>query len=58
MIDEGTSRIVRNSGGALKDNDKAILVGKRTFGKGMIQKIYPLPNQTGMDLTIAKYLKC
>lgn len=56
LIDEGTASASEILSGALKDNKKAILVGKRTFGKGMIQKIYPLPNETGMNLTIAKYL--
>lgn len=56
LIDEGTASASEILSGALKDNQKAILVGKKTFGKGMIQKIYPLPNQTGMNLTIAKYL--
>lgn len=42
--------------GALKDYHKAILVGSRTFGKGMVQKIIPMPNETGINLTIAKYL--
>ncbi len=42
--------------GALKDYHKAVLVGSRTFGKGMVQKIIPLPNETGINLTIAKYL--
>lgn len=56
LIDEGTASASEILSGALKDNQKAILVGKRTFGKGMIQKIYPLPNETGMNLTIAKYL--
>lgn len=56
LIDEGTASASEILSGALKDNQKAVLVGKRTFGKGMIQKIYPLPNQTGMNLTIAKYL--
>lgn len=56
LIDEGSASAAEILSGALKDNHKAILVGKTTFGKGMIQKIYPLPNQTGMNLTIAKYL--
>ena len=56
LIDEGTASASEILSGALKDNHKAILVGKKTFGKGMVQKIYPLPNQTGMNLTIAKYL--
>lgn len=56
LIDEGTASASEILSGALKDNHKAILVGQKTFGKGMIQRIYPLPNQTGMNLTIAKYL--
>lgn len=42
--------------GALKDYKKAKLVGKKTFGKGLVQKVVPLPNQTGINVTIAKYL--
>jgi len=56
LIDEGTASASEILSGALKDNKKAVLVGKKTFGKGMIQRIYPMPNQTGMNLTIAKYL--
>lgn len=42
--------------GALKDYKKAKLVGKKTFGKGLVQKVVPLPNKTGLNVTIAKYL--
>ena len=42
--------------GALKDYHKATLVGKKTFGKGLVQKVVPLPNKTGVNVTIAKYL--
>ena len=42
--------------GALKDYKKAKLIGKKTFGKGLVQKVIPLPNSTGLNLTIAKYL--
>lgn len=42
--------------GALKDYNKAKLVGKKTFGKGLVQKVVPLPNQTGLNVTIARYL--
>lgn len=42
--------------GALKDYHKAKLLGTKTFGKGMVQKIFPMPNETGLNLTIAKYL--
>ena len=42
--------------GALKDYKRAKLVGKKTFGKGLVQKIVPLPNNTGVNITIARYL--
>lgn len=42
--------------GALHDTHKAILVGKKTFGKGLVQKVVPLPNKTGLNVTIARYL--
>ena len=42
--------------GALKDYKRAKLVGKKTFGKGLVQKVVPLPNQTGLNVTIARYL--
>ena len=42
--------------GALKDYQKARILGTKTFGKGMVQKIIPMPNETGLNLTIAKYL--
>lgn len=42
--------------GAMKDYHKAKIIGTKTYGKGMVQKIIPMPNQTGLNLTIAKYL--
>lgn len=42
--------------GALKDSHRATLVGRKTFGKGLVQKVVPLPNQTGLNVTIARYL--
>ena len=42
--------------GAMKDYHKAKLIGTKTYGKGMVQKIIPMPNETGLNLTIAKYL--
>ena len=41
---------------ALKDNGRAMIVGTKTFGKGVVQKVYTMPNHTGMNLTIARYL--
>ena len=42
--------------GALKDYKIAKLVGKKTFGKGLVQKVIPMPNSTGLNVTIARYL--
>ena len=42
--------------GALKDYNRATLVGRKTFGKGLVQKVVMLPNNTGLNVTIAKYL--
>ena len=42
--------------GAMKDYHKATLVGNKTFGKGLVQKVVPLPNSTGLNVTIARYL--
>ena len=41
---------------ALQENDRAFLVGEKTYGKGLIQRIMPLPMNTAMNVTIAKYL--
>lgn len=56
LVDEGSASASEIFSGALKDYHKAKLIGTRTFGKGMVQKIIPMPNQTGLNLTIAKYL--
>ena len=41
--------------GALQDNDRALIVGEKTFGKGLVQSVLDLPNGTGLALTTAKY---
>ena len=42
--------------GALQDNCRAILVGKRTFGKALIQSVYELSDGSGMVLTTGRYM--
>lgn len=42
--------------GAMKDYHKAKILGTKTYGKGMVQKIIAMPNETGLNLTVAKYL--
>jgi carboxyl-terminal processing protease len=41
--------------GALQDHDRALIVGETSFGKGLVQSVYSLENDTGMALTTAKY---
>ena len=41
--------------GALKDNDRAILVGEKSFGKGVVQALYELSDGSGIKFTTAKY---
>ena len=41
--------------GALQDNDRAVIVGQRSFGKASVQQVLPLSDGSGLRLTIAKY---
>jgi carboxyl-terminal processing protease len=41
--------------GALQDHDRAFVCGQQSFGKGLVQNVYPLSNNTGVALTIAFY---
>ena len=56
LVDGNSASASEILSGALKDYNKAKLLGTRTYGKGMVQKIIPMPNETGLNLTIAKYL--
>lgn len=41
--------------GAIQDLDRGVIIGERTFGKGLVQNVVPLPYNSRMKLTIAKY---
>ena len=56
LVDEASASASEIFSGAMKDYHKAKIVGTKTYGKGMVQKIIPMPNKTGLNLTIAKYL--
>lgn len=56
LIDEGSASASEILSGALKDYHRAILVGKKTFGKGLVQKIETIQGENGLNITIAKYL--
>ena len=55
MVDGGTASSAELFAAALRDNGRAVLVGEHTFGKGMIQRIFPLPNGGALKLTIGEY---
>ncbi len=56
LVDGASASASEIFSGAMKDYHRAKLVGTKTYGKGMVQKIIPLPNETGLNLTVAKYL--
>lgn len=56
LVDNESASASEIVSGALKDNKRAYIVGTKTFGKGLVQKVFRLPNNTGMNLTIARYL--
>lgn len=56
LTDGATASASEIFSGAMKDYQLAVIVGEKTFGKGMIQKIFALANYNGMNLTVGKYL--
>ncbi|GGH61064.1 carboxyl-terminal processing protease [Filimonas zeae] len=55
MIDQNTASASEILSGALQDWDRAVLVGRRSFGKGLMQKPTALPDGSVMELTGARY---
>ena len=55
MVDSGSASASEIVSGALQDMDRAIVIGTRTFGKGLVQSIRPLPYDGQLKLTTAKY---
>ena len=57
LINKGSASASEILSGALKDNQRAILIGENTFGKGLVQEVKPLaPFGSGLNITIQKYL--
>ncbi|MEB3296999.1 MAG: S41 family peptidase [Cyanobacteriota bacterium] len=56
LVNEGSASASEILSGALQDNNRAVLVGQKTFGKGLVQLVRPLSDGSGMTVTIAKYL--
>ncbi len=55
LIDEGSASASEILSGAIQDWDRGIIVGRRSYGKGLVQKPLPLPDQSMIRLTVAKY---
>ncbi|MBC7652976.1 MAG: S41 family peptidase [Oligoflexus sp.] len=55
LIDEGTASASEILTGALQDLDRAIVIGRRSFGKGLVQEQFGFDDGSAMNLTIARY---
>ncbi len=55
LINKGSASGSEIFAAALKDHKRAILMGEKTFGKGSVQTVYPLPNHGGIKLTTAHF---
>jgi len=55
LINENTASASEIVAGAMQDHDRALIVGKTSFGKGLVQSIIPLEYGAGLTLTSAKY---
>src|SRR6266516_1182650 len=55
LVNRGTASAAEIVAGAIQDHDRGLVVGETTFGKGLVQTVWPLSNDTGLALTTAKY---
>lgn len=56
LINKGSASASEILSGALKDHGRAIIIGETSFGKGLVQEVNHLPMNSGMNITIQKYL--
>jgi carboxyl-terminal processing protease len=55
LIDEGSASASEIVAGAIQDHDRGVIVGRRSFGKGLVQEQYPLRDGSALRLTVARY---
>ncbi len=55
LVDRGTASGAEIVAGAIQDHDRGLIAGENTFGKGLVQTVFPLAQDTGLALTTAKY---
>jgi carboxyl-terminal processing protease len=55
LVNEKTASASEIVSGALQDHDRAVILGEPTYGKGLVQQVYPLSSHAGMALTTAFY---
>lgn len=55
LVDGGSASAAEILTGALKDNNRAVVIGTQTFGKALVQSVNPLSDGSGINVTIARY---
>jgi len=55
LVNRGTASAAEIVAGAIQDHDRGLIAGETTFGKGLVQTVFPLSENTGLALTTAKY---
>jgi carboxyl-terminal processing protease len=55
LIDQGSASASEILAGAIQDNDRGVIVGRRSFGKGLVQEHMSLPDKSALRLTVARY---